>query len=180
MKKRILFGIMLLTLSVAFALCVNAKEYSPTTGDELNSVLAEIANQDEAAVIDLFGDYTSHKSDYTISGASRVTFNFTGDCELAYRIVITGTSEVVFNLNGYNLLNKSSRGGSSGCLILLDDDARLEIYNGSVNINDVGICFQDGTLKMEDVNFTANEEVVWCNQGSCDGSGRAYYINDCI
>lgn len=179
MKKRILFGLLFLAFAVMLSLGICAKEYNPSSGEELNSALVEIASQEKDAVINLSGDYTSHDADFSISTTNQITFNLNGDCVLDYRIVIKGESRVVFNLNGHSLINKTSKGGDSGCLILMDDDVILEIYNGTLSISDVAVCFRDGTLKMENVDVIAKEEAIWCSQGQCDGSGRAYYINNC-
>ena len=183
MKRRMLLLIaMVIFVACMLAFSVSAKEYNPTTGAELNNAISEAITLSEDSVINLNGSYTDYRQDagYTaINSSNKITFELKGDSEIACRFVINGAGMAVFNLNQYTLSNKTGRGGTNGCFFFVDDDGALEIYNGMVKISDVAITFQDGRIKLNNVNIDANEEVIWCQQGACDGSGRLYEIENC-
>lgn len=181
MKKKVLFSLALIIFICLLSMLISAKEYSPQTGAELSAVINEITASSEDAIINLSGSYTDYKENagYKIQTENKITFNLTDNTELASRLYIIGSSNVVVNLNGYLLSNNTSRGGVEGSMFCIDDSASLEVYNGELFINDVCIAFEDGSLKLQNVSIEANEETIWCKQQMCNGNGRNYYLDNC-
>ena len=181
-RKAFLLIAMAMLVACMLAFGISAKEYNPTTGAELNSAISEAVTLNEDSIINLSGSYTDYNTNigYTINSASKITFELKGDAELACRFFVTGEGTAIFNLNGYTITNKKSKGGVEGSFACIDEDGTLEMYNGSVVINDVAFAFEDGALKLNGVNVTANEETIWCHQNGCDGSGRLYQIENCV
>ena len=209
MKRKLLIVVVLVVLALSlFVISVSAKEYSPTSSAELTSAITEINGSTEENTINLGGSYTEGYSDsgYEIKTTTKLTFNLTSDVEIRCRFNLTASSTVEFNLNGYKLNNTVGRGGDSGCQFLLNNSSlKLKINNGTINIHDVCFWSYAGNLECNNVDFTANEELIWsggsgqngyitfkdCNVaskgeaafkfklGSCSGNTRVFTIENC-
>ena len=183
--KKILFLISLAVIMALMCIAVGAKDYAPTNGTELNDAITEANTLNEDSTFTLNGDYSDYKVDagYQITSQNKFTFNLEGDIITHCRFYITGN--LVVNLNGYSITNKSGRGGISGSMFCLEKTSdnqykgSLEVYDGNLTITDVCIAFQYGSLKLHDVTINANEEAIWCQAGSCEGGGRRYMIDNC-
>jgi len=178
MKKRILFALMMMALALVLCLGISAKEYNPTTSQEITDALTEINASSEENVINLSGAYTSGYSDsgYTVSTNKKLTINLTGDTEVCCRFNVTGEATLVLNLNGYTLNNSKQRGGDVGCQFVTNNaKCSVEINNGTININDVCFWFYNGSIKCEGVTIVANEETIW--SGGFGGVGAVSFVN---
>ena len=162
--KKLLFLITLIAISILMCVVVNAKEYAPTNGIELNEAINEANTLNEDSTFTLNGDYSDYdvSAGYKITSQNVLTFNLEGDVTTKSRFLITGN--LIVNLNSHTLTNATSRGGVEGSRFCIDKSGdvkgSLEVYNGSLTINDVCIAFQYGALKLHNVVINANEEAI--------------------
>ena len=184
MKKKIIISLVLALVAVCiFAISVSAKEYSPKTTEELNAALAEITSSSEDNVIYLGGEganYTTGTVDdgFEINCTGKLTINLVSDIALNCRWKITG-GDVVFNLNKFKSKNTSSRGASVGSQFFMNNaDSTLEVYNGTIEIEDVCFWPQNGDIIAENVTFTSKEETVWTDGAKT--TGNLMHFKSCI
>ena len=147
----------IVSMLVFLAVSASAAEYSAANKSELNAAISSANETAEDDVIILTGaDYTG--TTYNFDGNGKITVELTQNTTVNASIRIQGDTNLVFNLNTFELRNESRRQGNAGTMFFQSSQgSRLEVYNGSLYINDVCFWLNAGELVCQDVDVTASE-----------------------
>ena len=168
MKKILLIIAMVAMISCVFAVSVFAAEYTASNKDELLSAISQASQSAEDDIITLTGNnYTG--SAYSIDqDGGKITINLKQNAVFNSCFRLNCATTLVINLNDFELRNENQRQGDWGTLFYQNaEESRLEVYNGKIYIKDVCFWINKGNLVCQNVDVTANEELIW---GSGNGS----------
>ena len=171
MKKILLIIAMVAMISCVFAVSVFAAEYTASNKDDLLNAISQASQSAEDDIITLTGnDYTG--SAYAIDqDGGKITINLTQNAVFNSCFRLNCATTLVINLNDFELRNENQRQGEWGTLFYQNaEESRLEVYNGKIYIKDVCFWINKGNLVCQDVDVTANEELIWSsgNGSECE------------